>query len=461
MLVLFRERKVLGMNGNELAAKFIADTRWDGLPEAVQHKVKMCLVDIVAAIVSGVLTPISDIAAAYAPMAWPGNQATILLHDSQASAAGAAFANACAANGLDCDDGGSYTRGHQGAQIFPTALALSEKLELGGGVMLAAVVVGYEISHRFARCWHRYQHPVYQADGSWGSVACAATASNLMGLDTATIMQALGIAEYHAPNLPMERDLIDPAMVKHGHGWAAMTGIIAAELSERGFTGIPGLLGFKEYQDWVVTLGDEYIMVDKVDFKQHCSCGWSHMAIGAIQKLQAEHDWNVEDIAAIRVEGHHWTAVLHTAHPTTTEEAQFSVKWPLAAYLVDGEVGPDQILESRFSDARINALVDKIELVESEELDSLYRPSFEGGDEGLSASRVTIRLEDDRILDSGLVSDACRIKARGDEERLEQKFRWLTGYVLEEDQIDPLLKMLWRFDAVKDVRELTSLLRRH
>ncbi|MEE8392571.1 MAG: MmgE/PrpD family protein, partial [Anaerolineae bacterium] len=227
------------MNGNELAAQFIADTRWDDLPEAVQHKVKMCLVDIIAAIVGGVLTPISDIAAAYAPVAWQGDEALILLHDRRATAAGAAFANACAANGLDCDDGGVYTRGHQGAQVFPTALALSEKLELGGSAMLAAVVVGYEISHRFGRCWHRYQHPVFQADGSWGSVACAATAANLMGLDPATIMQALGIAEYHAPNLPMERDLLDPAMVKHGHGWAAMTGIVAAELAERGFTGVP------------------------------------------------------------------------------------------------------------------------------------------------------------------------------------------------------------------------------
>jgi len=447
------------MNGNELAAKFIADTRWIDLPEDVQHKVKMCLVDIVAAIVGGVLTPISDIAAAYAPKAWPGDKATILLHDRQASAAGAAFANACAANGLDCDDGGSYTRGHQGAQVFPTALALSEKLDLSGSAMLAAVVVGYEISHRFARCWHHYQSPVYQADGSWGSVACAATAANLMGLDTAAIMQALGIAEYHAPNLPMERDLLDPAMVKHGHGWAAMTGIMAAELAEHGFTGIPGLMGFQEYQDWVSTLGDEYIFVDGVDFKRYCSCGWSHMAIAAVQKLQTEGDWNVEDIKSIRVEGHHWTAVLHTVHPTTTEEAQFSVKWPLAAYLVDGEVGPDQILESRFGDPRINALVDKIELVESEELDSLYRPSFEGGDESLSASRVTIRLGDDRILDSGLVSDACRIKAHGDEKRLEEKFRWLTGYVLEQDRIDRLLEMLWRFDAVQNVREFTSLLR--
>jgi 2-methylcitrate dehydratase PrpD len=447
------------MNGNEQAAQFIGGTRWSGLPDTVQNKAKMCLVDIIAAIVGGVLTPISDIAAAYAPVAWQGDEATILLHDRYATAAGAAFANACAANGLDCDDGGAYTRGHQGGQVFPTALALCEKLGLGGDTMLAAVVVGYEISHRFGRAWHHYQQSVFQADGSWGSVACAATAANLMGLDTNTIIQALGIAEYNSPNLPMERDLLDPAMVKHGHGWAAMTGIIATELAKRGFTSIPGLLGFKEYQDWVATLGDKYIMVDGVDFKQYCSCGWSHMAIAAVQKLQREQDWNFEDITAIRVEGHHWTVMLRNAHPTTTEEAQFSVRWPLAAYLIDGDVGPDQILESRFGDARINTLVDKIELIESQELNDLYRPTFKGGDNGLDASRVIIHLEDGRTLDSGVISDACRINALGDEERLEKKFRRITSYVLEQDRIDRLLQMLWQFEQVPDVGELASLLR--
>jgi hypothetical protein len=104
--------------------------------------------------------------------------------------------------------------------------------------------------------------------------------------------------------------------------------------------------------------------------------------------------------------------------------------------------------------------VDKIELVESEELDSLYRPIFEGGDEGLSASRVMIRLKDDRTLESGLVADACRIAASGDEERLEKKFRWLTSFVLDEKRIDSLLEMLWHFEAVPDVGEFTSLVSR-
>lgn len=447
------------MDGNEMAARFIRSTCWAGLPEVVQHKVKMCLVDIVAATVGGVLTPISDIVAAYATEAWRGNEATILLHDRRASAAGAAFANACAANGLDCDDGAQYTRGHPGAQVFPTALAVGEKMGVGGSAMLAAMVVGYEIAHRAGRCWHS-NHQIFQADGSWGSVACAATAANLMGLDEDRIRQALGIAEYHAPNLPMERDLREPAMVKHGHGWGAMTGIVAAELAERGFTGIPSFLGFEEYQDWVATLGDEYVMVDGVDFKRYCSCGWGHMAIAAVKKLRPEHDWGVDDIAAIRVEGHHWTAVLQTSHPTTTEEAQFSVKWPLAAFLIDGEVGPDQILETRLGDASINALVDRIELVESEEIDNLYRPIFEGEEDGSSVSRVVIRLKDGTTLDSGPVPEACRLGPRGDEAGLEQKFRWLTRYVLEEDRIDPLLEMLWHFDELQDVGEFVTLLRR-
>ena len=121
------------MDGNTLAAQFIRDAHWDDLPNAVQHKVRMCLVDIIAAIVGGVLTPISGIVAEYTRVAWPGDDATILLHDGRARAAGAAFANAYAANALDCDDGGDYTLGHQGAQVFPTALALIGAFMLASG----------------------------------------------------------------------------------------------------------------------------------------------------------------------------------------------------------------------------------------------------------------------------------------------------------------------------------------
>ena len=52
-----------------------------------------------------------------------------------------------------------------------------------------------------------------------------------MNLDLGQTKNALGIADYHAPNAPMMRDIANPAMVKHGIGWAALTGITAAELA--------------------------------------------------------------------------------------------------------------------------------------------------------------------------------------------------------------------------------------
>ncbi|GAG06525.1 unnamed protein product, partial [marine sediment metagenome] len=125
-------------DGNDLIAQFIADAAWDALPAEVQRKARMALLDILGATLVGTLTPISCLTTDHAVETWPGDEATILLHGKRASAIGAAFANGYAANGLDIDDCALYTKGHPGAQLFPTALALAEKLGLGGSQMMTA-----------------------------------------------------------------------------------------------------------------------------------------------------------------------------------------------------------------------------------------------------------------------------------------------------------------------------------
>ncbi|MFO8009807.1 MAG: PatB family C-S lyase, partial [Dehalococcoidia bacterium] len=74
-----------------------------------------------------------------------------------------------------------------------------------GDRLLSGLVTGYEVALRFGYCWHD-DHDRYQACGSWGTVACAAAAAHLMKLPENRIRHALGIADYHAPNLPMMRD---------------------------------------------------------------------------------------------------------------------------------------------------------------------------------------------------------------------------------------------------------------
>jgi 2-methylcitrate dehydratase PrpD len=284
-------------------------------------------------------------------------------------------------------------------------------------------------------------------------VACAAVSSHLLGLTHEQIKHALGIAEYHAPNAPMMRDIAHPAMVKHAIPWGAMNGVTSAQLARRGFTGIPSILGFEEYEEWVSDIGDRYWMTDWVFYQEWCSCAWGHAACVAALDLVREHAITVPEIEHIRVRAFEEAVLLHQGIPSTTEEAQFSVVWPLACLLLDGELGPRQILEPRFGDPQVRALVDKIEMVLDPEVDRLYRRAKEMDLRMHSAVEITLR--DGRVLDSGIVE---RGADRYDQAALVEKFRWLVGHVMGPDQVEELIQLILGFENLASVRELTGLL---
>ncbi len=449
------------MDANQLTAQFIAETRWKELPDEVKEKAHMCLIDNLGATLAGTKTRYSQICAEYAQVTWPSDKSTILLHAKSASAVGAAFANAAAANGIDTDDGLIYAYGHGGAQIFPTSLAVSEALNLSGERFLVGMVVGYEVAHRMGRCWHD-DHDVYQACGSWGSVASAAAAAHLMDLSQEQAWHALGISDYQAPNLPMMRDIDHPAMVKHGIHWGAMTGVMSAEMAARGFTGIPSLLGMEKYRDWVMDIGQHYIMVDGVGWKMkdYACCGWAHAGVEGAHELVKTHDIALKDIDRIIVDAFHETVRLGTKLPSTTEEAQFNLAWPVAAMLVDGEIGPNQTLEHRLDDPEIQEMAQKIDVVESEELNELCRLYRKGDPRGCFGSIVTIKLKDGREYTSGIKDGGMTVAAQvWTRETMNEKFRWLAETVMESAKADAILDMAWHMDEMDSVRELTDKLK--
>jgi 2-methylcitrate dehydratase PrpD len=448
------------MNGDQLAARFIADTTWEALPPAVQAKARMCLMDNLGACISGAQTEVSRVAAQFAAACLPGNEAAILGHGCRASAAGAAFANGCAANGLDTDDSARYAYGHAGAQLFPTSLALAQTQGLGGAELLTGMVAGYEIAHRMGRCWHDH-HEVYQACGAWGSVACAATAANLLRLPAVQVQHAMGIAEYHAPNLPMMRDIAHPAMVKHGIGWGALTGIHAAQLAACGFTGIPTLFSFSQYREWIADIGQTYLMLEGVSWKAqgYACCGWVHAAAQGAKTLLERHKFNLQEIETIEIETFREAAALGTRLPETTEEAQFNLAWPVAAMLVDGEIGPAQTLETRLRDPQIRKLAAKVRVCESAQFNELRRLFQMGDPRGRFASAVRLTLSDGRRLESGQVGGGLAFPQPGwDESQMEAKFRWLAAPLLPQDNVDELVAMIRRFHEVENLNPLIALI---
>jgi 2-methylcitrate dehydratase PrpD len=202
-------------------------------------------------------------------------------------------------------------------------------------------------------------------------------------------------------------------------------------------------------------------MVDGVAWKpaRYACCGWAHAGVEGARRLLQEHVIAMDEMARIVVAGSKSTARLGTRLPTTTEEAQFNEAWPLAAMLVDGEIGPAQMLEARLSDPHIRALAAKVEVVEDPEMERLCRLFEQGDPSGRFASTVTITLHDGREFCSGVVDGGLRFPQPGwDEPRMEDKFRWMVGFVLDTPRIDALAQMLWCFEMLPSVRELCEVL---
>ena len=200
-----------------------ATPTWSSFPEAVKEKACLCLIDDLGAVLAGLAAPVSRIAAEYAAAQMPGRQATVVATGALASASGAAFANGCAANAVDIDDCGIYTWGHPGAALLPAALAVAEAEHRSGAELLTALVVGYEVAFRAARCFHHHHASTAHAPhgGRWRVPPSPLTSCVCRWLRS---RHALGIAEYFSPYVPMMRGVAEPSMVKHGIGWGAHDG---------------------------------------------------------------------------------------------------------------------------------------------------------------------------------------------------------------------------------------------
>ncbi len=339
---------------------FISHARYGDLPEVVRTQLNKNLLDLFAATIAGLPTSAANIVADYATATFPGSEATVAGRGKICSAPGAALANACAANALDVDDGFRPAKGHPGAVIIPAALAMAQAENASGARFLEAVAIGYEIAMRAGAIWHDHPHrgPSYHGSGSWGSLGAAAACVHLLDLEPRKAENALGIAEYHAPIMDCVRH---PAMVKDGIHWGAFVGLTAAQLGTRGFTGMRSTLYADEYHASMQTLGSDW-WIERVYYKFHPCCRWAQPAIAGAIELRTRHNLTPENLVSVKIETFEAATHLGTRRPANTEEAQYSLPYPVACALVHGRVGVPEIVDSGLNDAKVLALSDRIEM---------------------------------------------------------------------------------------------------
>ncbi|HYF51737.1 MAG TPA: MmgE/PrpD family protein [Planctomycetota bacterium] len=352
---------------------FIHECNLAHAPAEVREQVQKVILDNCAAMIAGSRVECSRIMRGFVADFLQGVAATIVGHSSKANVAGAALANACAANALDIDDGFRLAKGHPGAVIIPAALAQAEALASTGAEFLNAVLAGYEMAMRASVAWHRHPHrgPSYHGSGSWGSLGAAAACARLLKLSPQQTRMALGIAEYHAPLAPIMTCVEHPAMVKDGIHWGAFVGVTAAHLAARGFTGIPSIFAMPEQQDLVQTLGKEW-WIDRLYFKFFPCCRWAQPPVAAALELLKRHDLDPHQISSVCVETFDAATKLSTRRPRTTEEAQYSLPYTVACALARQRLGVAEVTEPGLNDPLALELAERVVLKVADEFEQQF-----------------------------------------------------------------------------------------
>jgi len=353
---------------------FVHDTRLDGLPDDVVAFAKRCILDLVGVAAGGTTTPLSAIIRDHAADQFgPGNAAASMIFDGRSvSPAGAALAGGMTIDALDAHDGHKMTKGHVGCGVLPAALAcLQAEAIAASGVLVEAVVVGYEIGSRAGMALHRTVSD-YHTSGAWVAVACAAIGARVLGLDTDQTREAIGTAEYHGPRSQMMRCIDFPTMVKDGSGWGALAGVSAAYLAKGGFTGAPAItVEDADVADLWADLGLRWRILEQY-FKPQPVCRWAQPPVEAMLQLKREHGFDGDAIDHIRVASFHEATRLTKRRPKNTEEAQYSLPFPTAAAAVYGRVGTEEVSGAALSDAAILRLSDSMTMDEKDEYNEAF-----------------------------------------------------------------------------------------
>src|SRR5688572_30500012 len=162
---------------------------------------------------------------------------TALGHARALDAGGAAFVNGTAAHGEDFDDTFEGGPVHAGAVIVPAVLAVAERERLNGADALRGIAVGAEVMCRATLVAPKLTHKAgFHPAAVLGAIGAAAGVATALRFPRKDFVNAAGIVGSMASGII--EYLAEGAWTKRLHpGWAAQSGIRAADLARAGFVG--------------------------------------------------------------------------------------------------------------------------------------------------------------------------------------------------------------------------------
>ncbi len=310
--------------------------------QADRERAALHVLDWIGCAVIGAATPVGTVTKDYGALQPAGPCKAIGVGEVRAETA--AFVNGAYGNVLEMDDIHGPSILHPGPVVIPAALACAQAIGADSASFLDAVVRGYDAVIRIGASVGLGHYKYFHNTATCGPFGSAAAVGVLLGLDDDGLVHALGNAGTCAGGLWQVRHEV--AMSKQLHtARAAQSGLVAAQLAARGFTGpayiLEGEHGFyaalcPDADPAAVTAGaDDRWRIFDTSFKPWAACRHAHGIIGAALLLREKVD--PADVARVVVRSYADAVTFcDRPEPATTVDAKFSAQHVVAVTLLDG-----------------------------------------------------------------------------------------------------------------------------
>jgi 2-methylcitrate dehydratase PrpD len=451
-------------------AHFVAHTRYEQLPRTAVESTKRCLLDALG--VSMAATTLGEGVQAFADLARAQGgspTSTVLGGGFKTSSIQAAMVNGALAHALDFEDAHDHALVHPNAANVPAALAIAESLgTVNGKQLITALAIGCDVVCRMGLALR-----VPLDDFGWypppilGAFGATATAAHLLGLNERQVLDAFSLTLCQATCSAEIKYNPQSVIRAVRDSFAAKTGVLSAELAQRGVSGfnepLEGKAGFfalfargqYEPDELLRELGARF-EIDNISFKPWPTCRGTHVFIEMALQLVREHGLKVIDIDTIVATGSRINRMLaepieSKRAPSTAIDAKFSIPFAVATALTKGNVA--------LADFSPIALTDSATLQLARRVSYAIDLTDDGSAGAMTRGTLTIRTRDGREFAQQLKSPLGNPERPLDDTALMNKFiacaslyrtplteskaRQLADTILQLDSLDNALpKML-------------------
>ena len=461
--------KVSGVT--DYVAKFVAETKYEDIPEDVIELGKKSILDGLGLALAGSMADTGAISRKYIEkLGATGGQSTIAGSAQKTSPRFAAFVNGVSIHADDFDDSQLAAAKdrvyglliHPTVPVLPAVLALSERGGVSGKEFMLAYHLGVEVECKISEAIApRHYQDGFHTTGTCGPFGSAVSCAKLLHFDHSKILNTLGVAAAQSSGL---RENFGTMTKPFQAGHAAESGLVAAELVDLGWTAAQQILeadrGFfhaagGSYDPTFIVnkLGKPWTLASPgVSLKPYPSGSLTHPAMTELMRLIEVNDIRPEQVKKVDIGANHdmVTTLLHH-HPKTGLEAKFSMEFCLAILLLQRKASLGDFSAKIVQRPDVQAMIEKINFY--------VDPAAEAAGFDKMTSILRIHLKNGQIVSGEAAFGKGSPANPMSFEEAAVKFRGCAEYAgWTPEKMEKIVAFVRGLSAVRDVNVLSPLL---